>query len=68
MEEESILTPLFAFNLGLEIGQLLIVMVILITCFIFVILIGIEHRKWKFVLSIFTGLIAIKMMILDPFL
>ena len=68
MGEESILIPLLAFNLGLEIGQLLIVMVFLVACFIFVILIEIEHHKWKFALSAFAGLIAIKMMILDPFL
>ena len=34
--EESVLSPLFAFNLGLEFGQLLIVSIILVISFIFV--------------------------------
>jgi hypothetical protein len=39
---ESIFTPLLAFNLGLEVGQLLIVLSIFIINYIFV---GILHRK-----------------------
>lgn len=41
--EQSILGPLFTFNLGLELGQLLIVGVILIISFIFVSLIKVKR-------------------------
>jgi hypothetical protein len=48
--EESILGPLFTFNIGLELGQLLIVGGILIISFIFV-----SHIKVKRVLYLQIG-------------
>jgi hypothetical protein len=41
--EQSILAPLFTFNAGLELGQLLIVGLILIISFIFVSLIKVKR-------------------------
>jgi hypothetical protein len=50
-KEQSITTPLFAFNVGLEFGQLVIVALFLATCFIFVDLFGVSRRDWKLVIS-----------------
>lgn len=45
-KEESIILPLFAFNLGIEIGQLLVLSLILGLTLIFVDLFGIKRREW----------------------
>jgi hypothetical protein len=45
-KEESILGPLFSFNLGLELGQLLIVGIILIISFIFVDLFKVDKKRY----------------------
>jgi len=49
-QDQSILTQLFAFNIGLEVGQLIIVICLLIVGFIFS-LIGVTKRDWKMVIS-----------------
>jgi len=49
--EQSLVKPLFAFNLGLEIGQIIIVLIILIVSTIAVNLIQIKKRKWTLILS-----------------
>ena len=49
--EESLLTPLFAFNLGLEIGQLLILGVLLTVSWIMVEVVRLQQRDWVMVLS-----------------
>ena len=61
--EESILVPLFAFNVGLEIGQILIVAVLfglgtLLTKFA-----GMARRNWLLVVSGAAGGIAITLML-----
>jgi len=50
-QSESITLPLFAFNIGLEFGQIVIVVLFLLTCFIFVDLFGVSRRDWKMVIS-----------------
>lgn len=50
-QSESITLPLFAFNVGLEFGQIVIVVIFLSTCFIFVDLFGVSRRDWKMVIS-----------------
>jgi hypothetical protein len=49
--EENILTPLFAFNLGLELGQIIIVALFMTVAFILVDLFGLNRRDWKMVIS-----------------
>ena len=49
--EQSLVKPLFAFNLGLEIGQVIIVVVILIASSIAVKQLQIKKREWTLVLS-----------------
>jgi hypothetical protein len=48
---ESIFTPLLAFNLGLEIGQILIVLSILVTNFIFLEILRKNSRDWALFIS-----------------
>ena len=49
--EQSLVKPLLAFNLGLEIGQIVIVLIILVASSIAVKLIHIKKREWTLVLS-----------------
>ena len=49
--EQSLVKPLFAFNLGLEIGQVIIVLIILISSSIAVGILNIKKREWTLVLS-----------------
>jgi hypothetical protein len=61
-KDRSIVTQLFAFNLGLEVGQIIIVGVFLFMAFILVDLFTVNRRDWKLVISsIITG-IALLMM------
>jgi hypothetical protein len=49
--DQSIISQLFAFNLGLEFGQIIIVVLFLVTSFILVDLFGLNRRDWKLVIS-----------------
>lgn len=62
-KETSIIQPLFAFNLGLEIGQLLIVSVYFILLYLYVRIIYQNYRYWKMALSAFAGIMAVFLMI-----
>ena len=49
--DKSIVSQLFAFNIGLEIGQIIIVGIFLVAGFILVDLFGVSRRDWKLVIS-----------------
>lgn len=49
--DESIFTQLLAFNLGLELGQVIIVALFLVIGFILVDVFGVNRRDWKLVIS-----------------
>lgn len=49
--EESIIAPLFAFNLGLELGQVMIAFTFLLISFVMVGVVGMKRREWNLVLS-----------------
>ena len=49
--DETIITQLLAFNLGLELGQVIIVAIFLIAGFVLVDLAGVNRRDWKLVIS-----------------
>jgi hypothetical protein len=61
-KEENILTPLLAFNLGLELGQLIIVAVFMAAAFVVVDLFGLNRRDWKMVISSAVAGIALVLM------
>ena len=50
-KSEKIITQLLAFNIGLELGQLLIVLAVLIVSFIFVRLLNMKQREWTVFIS-----------------
>jgi hypothetical protein len=50
-KDQSILSQLLAFNLGLEFGQIVIVGVFMAICFTLVDLMKVNRRDWKMVLS-----------------
>lgn len=59
---EGIVTQLLAFNLGLEFGQLIIVVLFMSICFILVDLFGLNRRDWKMVISSAVAGIALILM------
>lgn len=62
-KEESILGPLFTFNLGLELGQLLIVGIILIISFIFVSVLNVKRLRYLQIGSVFAIAFALNMLL-----
>jgi hypothetical protein len=60
--DERIITQLFAFNIGLEVGQIIIVGIFLIAGFILVDLLGVNRRDWKLVISSAVAGIAFVLM------
>lgn len=66
-KEENILTPLLAFNLGLELGQIIIVAFFTIISFVFVGLFNVAKRDWILVVSSAVVGIAITLMIETKF-
>lgn len=67
-EDNTIILPLFAFNVGLEVGQIIIVGLFMIISFIFVYVGGMKRRDWKMIISSAVGGIAITMMLDTAFL
>ncbi|HEX8041352.1 MAG TPA: HupE/UreJ family protein [Chryseosolibacter sp.] len=49
--DETIFTQLFAFNVGLEFGQIIVVLIFLSGGFLLVDLLGVNRRDWKMVIS-----------------
>lgn len=49
--EENIISPLFAFNLGLEAGQLLIVSLLMATAILLINILGTNKRDWTLIIS-----------------
>lgn len=61
-KNESIVTQLLAFNLGLEFGQLIIVAIFMAAAFVLVDLFGLNRRDWKMVISSAIAGIALILM------
>jgi hypothetical protein len=61
-KDESIITQLLAFNLGLEFGQIIIVGIFLIASFLLVDLFTVNRRDWKMVISSAIAGIALALM------
>ena len=51
MRDDSIFVPLLGFNLGIELGQLMVVGVIVGVSYIFLNVIGTKHRDWNVFIS-----------------
>jgi HupE / UreJ protein len=61
-KDESIVTQLLAFNIGLEFGQIIIVAIFLFVSFIIIDLFGRNRRDWKLILSSAIAGIALVLM------
>lgn len=61
--DTTIILQLFAFNIGLEVGQIIIVALFMIISFIFVSLGGVSRRDWKMIISAAVGGIALMLML-----
>lgn len=61
-KSHSILSPLLAFNLGLELGQIIVVTIFLVISYILVDWLKVSRRDWKMVLSSAIGGIAFILM------
>ncbi len=62
MGDSSIVVPLLGFNIGIELGQLLVVFFIVGIAFIFLNIIGVKHREWNiFISGVAAGMSLISM-------
>lgn len=61
--EDSLLVPLLAFNIGLELGQIMILFFILLLTYAMLNLVRMKQREWVLILSGATAGISITMMI-----
>ena len=62
-KEADILTPLFAFNVGVELGQLCIVAGIILINYLFTGLLKLPQRTWTIIVSLMAALLACYMII-----
>ncbi|MFO0435906.1 MAG: HupE/UreJ family protein, partial [Sphingobacteriaceae bacterium] len=62
-KEESVVMPLLYFNLGLEVGQLLIVFAVVILNMIMAFLFKVPFQLYKLILVSVIGIIALKVSI-----
>lgn len=60
-EEGQLVGQLFAFNVGVELGQLAIVVVILTVSFIVFTVLKVKQKHWNWLVSCIAGLMALKM-------
>ena len=51
LSPDDILIPLFGFNMGIELGQLVIVLIIVLIAFIFLNVLKVKHQKWNLFIS-----------------
>jgi hypothetical protein len=58
-KSQTIAFPLFSFNVGLEVGQLIVVTIILLVSFFLVNKIGLQQKWWIRVLSTVSFLVAL---------
>ena len=63
-KEANIITPLFGFNIGVEMGQICIVIVIMILNYLVVGLGKLPQRKWNIIVSIIAGILSVYMIVL----
>lgn len=61
-KEKSIASQLLAFNIGIEVGQIIIVAVFLLIGFILVDIFGVKRRDWRLIISSAVGGIAVMLM------
>ena len=51
MESSDVVMPLLGFNIGIEIGQILVVFIIVSIAYLFISKLGVKHRDWNLFIS-----------------
>ncbi|MGA0559353.1 HupE/UreJ family protein [Larkinella sp. VNQ87] len=67
-KETSIVKPLFAFNLGLEFGQIFIVMAVLIVAFVLIEILRVRRHDWNLIISGIVAGMALSLIINNEYL
>lgn len=62
-EENSFLWQLFAFNVGVELGQIIIILLILIAAWLFLQQFRIKQKHWNWAISGVAAIFAVKMIV-----
>lgn len=65
--DESIVTQLLAFNLGLEVGQIVIVLVLMLAAYLFMNVGSVKKRDWTVIISSAIAGISLTLMIENRF-
>jgi len=67
-QQQAIVIPLLAFNLGLELGQIIVVAIFLVITFILVDLLSVGRRDWKIIISSAIAGIALLLIKDSPYI
>lgn len=67
-KDESIVLQLFAFNVGLEIGQIVIVVIFMLLSFVVVSWIKLKRKYWKMTVSSIVGVVSIMLILATGYL
>lgn len=62
-KDATVLKQLFAFNLGLEVGQIIIVGIFMLISFISISILGVKQRDWRLVMSSTIAGIALMLIV-----
>jgi len=62
-QDESIAIPLLSFNVGLEVGQIVIVFLLLLLSYLFITVLNTPRKIWVYLLSAVALITAIKMIV-----
>ena len=67
-QQSSIVKPLFAFNVGLELGQILIVFMVLVVAFIAIEMLKVRRHDWNLIISGIVAGMALSLIINSEYL
>jgi hypothetical protein len=56
--EESIVKPLFAFNIGVEVGQIVIVALVIVLAYLLLNVFRLQKKYWTITISLLAILVA----------
>ncbi|HYG49629.1 MAG TPA: HupE/UreJ family protein, partial [Flavobacteriales bacterium] len=62
-KDENIVWPLLQFNLGLEVGQIVLVIIILLLAYLFIYILRLNRRWWIWGISAIVFIVALKIAI-----
>ncbi len=66
-KSDSVMTPLLSFNLGIELGQMIIVVVFLLLSYLFISIFGLNRKIWNLGISSITLCVALILLFENKF-